>query len=1224
MYIGPKRIFLIDSYLSGLDYEVLIDGHTNLSGTNGAGKTSLIQLIPIFYGQTPSAILKKSKNGNLGFSEYYLPKDGSYLVFEYTGRNKESKMVVFYGNPADPESFHQMFIDSPFERSLFINPETDIPYPTSTFRAKVKAHPNYLARSIAQYRRILMDGERGYERFSLVPPRSALSKLVPLFTGMLTKTADFDVLRSIVVNWTTSELDAEAQRNLHNLNIDMSTYGKWLDDYRAYILIEKRCIDIEEMKLGKVRMSELKNTGDGIYFHTLEQLIIRKEQIEEVDNQRKKQIAKYNERYEKLELQLVNLSPKIVGFKDSKQDAETELDGYKRQKNLLENKLTKEVITEVANLPLYREEKVAREGQLVKLKNESIDIDNWYLEQKELLSKSYQNVFYEVQALKDDINERYESEIERWEADYKEGIAKLDESHQIQVNLKQSEIQTLIGNIATLEAIIDNPPVQATLINKINQVQKDIDNKQQQVSDNQHEQSKIKVKCDSLDGEFNSLDGLYKRTLENLEELEKEKSELNDVIHANKTKKPFYKFIKEKVPDKFPILTSLLTRNILLSTELEPEIKGNNSTLFGISIAENKVPTNNFETDEEVLLKQLEITIEEIEEYEKKLIKINTDMDKCLKNIQQKKAETSVLEANRIALQNQIKQLFKTKRALAEEETADKNKFVAEKNIEKDTSTKHLFNLKHALKELNEEHQTSKLLQGKELEKNKLSSLSERESNLEVQRTRLESAQTKLTLDIEKLNIIRKEKLSNSGISETTLEQLEQRVDELGILITKYNKFVDIKERYELAVEKLKEEEPRLNKLIKDADQKLSDARLEQKRVNLDKDKLKVDHENEVSALDKKELGLNRDISKLDILADKCRIHGFEKKEHGLFSNLPAVIENSLDELLYDLRTQRDTLKQSTSRIIAAFKQYTGSTCYQYWMSERVDENNIYDCVDKIVKFVDEKHIDNIKDLLITNADQVAKLYQYKRVLEQIETKIKSFDKKLRYSIAEKLPFPDLSEVKPNISFSKSEISAWSYIEDVSCAYHDWSAKSTMVNSQSPDSVSRKELPHEEFVQALSALVDYADNSISHLDTDYLIDKISISVNVIEQGQRKFANVGKDLNALSSTGLSYLLLIILFLGFVNIVRGSTKLSLVWALDELSLLHSSNINHLLDLLAENNISLLSACPEINSSNYDRFSQSYTFYKQKNQSLLVGDDLSELDRMYDEILDEGKLS
>ena len=59
-----------------------LEGGAVLTGRNGRGKTSLLQLLPVFFGENPNRIVGTETN-RLNFAGYYLPRLTSYILFEY-------------------------------------------------------------------------------------------------------------------------------------------------------------------------------------------------------------------------------------------------------------------------------------------------------------------------------------------------------------------------------------------------------------------------------------------------------------------------------------------------------------------------------------------------------------------------------------------------------------------------------------------------------------------------------------------------------------------------------------------------------------------------------------------------------------------------------------------------------------------------------------------------------------------------------------------------------------------------------------------------------------------------------------------------------------------------------------------------------------------------------------------------------------------------------------
>lgn len=90
-------------------------GFVNLSGTNAAGKTTFLKLQRIFYGESPSDVAKARGKIRKSFVDYYLPRQSSYIIFEYQNTSGIKQVVCF----CKEQSLHYLFVDKPFELADF-------------------------------------------------------------------------------------------------------------------------------------------------------------------------------------------------------------------------------------------------------------------------------------------------------------------------------------------------------------------------------------------------------------------------------------------------------------------------------------------------------------------------------------------------------------------------------------------------------------------------------------------------------------------------------------------------------------------------------------------------------------------------------------------------------------------------------------------------------------------------------------------------------------------------------------------------------------------------------------------------------------------------------------------------------------------------------------------------------------------------------------------------
>lgn len=111
-----QRVISIDSYAPGGEVILTVSGGAILTGENGAGKTSLIRLIPVFFGELPRRI----SVGTQSFGDFYLARTTSYIIFEYERRGVVCQAVIYAGSTdTNAEAYTYRFIRAPYSLGLF-------------------------------------------------------------------------------------------------------------------------------------------------------------------------------------------------------------------------------------------------------------------------------------------------------------------------------------------------------------------------------------------------------------------------------------------------------------------------------------------------------------------------------------------------------------------------------------------------------------------------------------------------------------------------------------------------------------------------------------------------------------------------------------------------------------------------------------------------------------------------------------------------------------------------------------------------------------------------------------------------------------------------------------------------------------------------------------------------------------------------------------------------
>jgi len=120
---GLIRMLVVNfTLMEGRIEELPLDEHTALIAHNQAGKTSLMSLTPFFLGARKSQIV--SSRERLNFINFYLPREESYIAFEYRNARGDVRSVVMHSNPSRTEVQYR-FLRSGLSAELFLRENED-------------------------------------------------------------------------------------------------------------------------------------------------------------------------------------------------------------------------------------------------------------------------------------------------------------------------------------------------------------------------------------------------------------------------------------------------------------------------------------------------------------------------------------------------------------------------------------------------------------------------------------------------------------------------------------------------------------------------------------------------------------------------------------------------------------------------------------------------------------------------------------------------------------------------------------------------------------------------------------------------------------------------------------------------------------------------------------------------------------------------------------------
>lgn len=137
-------------------------------------------------------------------------------------------------------------------------------------------------------------------------------------------------------------------------------------------------------------------------------------------------------------------------------------------------------------------------------------------------------------------------------------------------------------------------------------------------------------------------------------------------------------------------------------------------------------------------------------------------------------------------------------------------------------------------------------------------------------------------------------------------------------------------------------------------------------------------------------------------------------------------------------------------------------------------------------------------------------------------------------------------------------------------------------------SIMSNELPPESLERALEAVIVLIDPGTVQTKIESLVD---MKIKMTESGRPTEVTSDESFEDSSSNGLSYLALIVIFVGLSRYLCPNHDIQLTWPIDELASLDPMNVSSLFTMLNNNNIWMLSAFPSTDFNLLQHFDHRY---------------------------------
>ncbi|WP_295433249.1 ATP-binding protein [uncultured Thiodictyon sp.] len=1165
------RLILIDSYSPGRVVEFPVVGGAVLTGRNGRGKTTLLQLVPIFYGENPARIVGTETN-RLNFNGYYLPRLTSYIVFEYQRRDQVC-LVVLHASEQGGERRYR-FVRSPYRPDLFLLPDgcniLQAPDLRRHFNLKRVIHSEAIA-AVSEYRAIVQgkagSGKAGQRQRALVAEYACvgaghhLTHIEKIVSGMFLRRTDFQDLQRMVVS-CIAEGDAEIA-----LTAERRKIASWPDHYSAYSRAMEEGGRRAEAVEAETRLRTVEAELGRIHARVLHLLAQQEANVAENRRQRTQQAVQAHEEEQAHHQSTEGMRIRQERAGREAKDQEARVGALDEQQAAW---LRRDLVAKAALLacePEVRERLGGLQRRREALLGEQETISLRYERLLNDLDSRHTRVESGAAQARTTLFQGFEPRFAAFDADARTDLAALREAHGTERQALDVSLQAGLERKGEYSQLVRAPQPDPALVKLRDGKQAALEVLGAALEAAERTLQEGQGVLDQAKLAHQEHEGRLQRLRQQSEELERRRQ--TRLLQQSPGEGTLLHFLRTRRPDWVFDIARVVREDLLVRTDLDPEPLEVVPALYGVGLDLTQVDAH-LAADEEGLRR----AIADIETQRATLETQRTRAKEDLATCEQARRQAD----ERLTLARAERQQADTRLAGARAELQ-----AAQRQVEQSRNEA----AERASARLKELEQTVAALQGelRALDERHRSSVSAREDRLVQDRRALEAeraaaiathdqvqAERRTRQAEERAAIVgeRDRALGVAGVDTGALKRLEQEIEAADRQLARIDQ-----SRTEVSQWRLwqdhdwprRDEHTRAAQAARALESAASaDLTAEERRWKA----RAVAHAAALKRLDREHERLERDLSVVRGRLDSFRAYPPDPQVQAEPYD-PGWTLEALAAQANTNQSEAAALAQSIGRLIERIKRgfsaQRDTPPDQFYETHRAalgPDAPARLWLPVFNAWFDQEH-DAYRRTLAVEANQIAgAIVAFHRDMDAFHRKVAQFNRELQQSLDENLGFESVSRVTVEVKSAIRELEYWGPVEAMAEDHRAWLR------------LEGQDLPPPEFAATLRTLLDHWE--IREGIRAALPSLIRIQGEVVENGQVRTFRKAADLERVSSNGLSYLILCVIFIAFINRIRRQASVEVVWALDELKDLDIGNIEALLAILKRNAITLVSAFPD----------------------------------------------
>ncbi|MCF6459177.1 ATP-binding protein [Pseudoalteromonas sp. MMG024] len=1207
------RIILIDSYFKGKRINVDTHGFVNLSGTNAAGKTTFLKLQRIFYGESPSDVAKARGKIRKSFVDYYLPRQSSYIIFEYQNSSGTKQVICF----CKEQSLNYLFVDKPFELADFtendlLGDTARVIVPCSNIYRKfhIQNVKSKVVTSPSAYRKVILgtaslkDKELSDIRrtFSLASNGKNLSMLNTVITAALERSTDFakikELLSSIMLGGASNELE---------FKMDVGKLEQWQSDYRALKSIEHINTKflpvinqhIASIDISSKRLSNFKRDITIISDNYTEEHATVLSEISELKEHAKITKNEYDIKQRTLESELTSYTRNLT-------DLIAEIEQIEDQKIKWEEENIGHKESELAKKPDYEQRlKNAQDERKVLLDK----VDNIQGEFAKLRERRVTLHAKELTKQNKILSQKKE-ELSKQTTNQELARAKLDSDHQLKIANTENDhkllLQRLSNEINEYQSRLSNIQAPVDIIEKLEIATTKQQNLSSQITKKKQEDLALdtseferKKEHKVLVDESIAIDSEIKKVNE-------EKLALSELLKPSKGS--VHEFLTNNVENWQDDIGKVISEKVLTSTNLNPSFKNNSrdNGVYGLHVDIEMLDDKYSQSDVEIhaQIEQCDIRIGQLSEQKETISNQVKEAISKLKNIAQDKAQLTAKISDLTEQEFKLKNNIDTLNNKAELEKSKLAKLLAEKiqTLEKSKEEQKIRHRK-CLEELKESHferisalhatQSADNVQLEEYIEKTTKSLTEMDSQHEESLVRLKKEE--------------KERLANEGIDTHKQEALDNEIDALEAKLEFIKGVPDLLRSYNSFLNTTYKRLPALQAKHQANSEGKEDKARELKQLDEAFADKKSKFQNTLTTKKERKSELEEKLSKCGTITDAL----YE------YSASDGELTYNYDEILADYRDLSIRYNKSKRQVKLASEQFIQATNPHFKSSIKksldehqalVDSDPYYLSLGRFITEEFQNDITDTRDVVIETASLRGDLLTgfYKR-LKQYESDISRFGNRVNHYLEKRTVFTSLGKISVELKPLLSSHAMFTSLRKFKEIHEHW------LDTNSHD------LPNDDYGTSMAEVLDnFTNNKISERHSNLYTLSFEAEVN----GERHTAKTGSELKEISSHGMSYLILLSFTSSLGCMIKGEQPVSICYPVDELGDISVENVSALFEMFSKEGDVLITAIPNADNNFKSLYSKRYYVNRAKNRFEHIKNEQDELLAILEDGITEGR--